>query len=153
MPSKEAMSPTLDKLGPWTHARAHASTSARTSSPVLIVDDDVPIRESLAQALRDEGYPVTQAQDGIEALGLLAGSRKRHIIFLDLLMPRMDGIEFCERLMTDPALRHDHAVILMSAWFQHAARVTTVNFARLYKPFDLNEVLELAGRFSAAPTR
>jgi CheY-like chemotaxis protein len=153
MPSKEAKGQPHHDADPWERVRVPASTSAHSGAPVLVVDDDDPVRQSLAQLLHEEGYTVTQARDGIEALRLLRATRARHIIFLDLLMPRMDGIEFCERLAANRALRHDHAVIFMSAWFNHSAPLAAAESARLYKPFDLIEVLELASRFSAAPAR
>lgn len=151
MRSRQAKSGAFDGTNHWAQANGRANTTARIGTPVLVVEDDAPIRESLAQVLREEGYRVTVAQDGIEALNRLAETRERHIIFIDLLMPRMDGIEFCERLMSDISMRHDHALILMSAWFQHAIPGAAGESARLYKPFDLEDVLELARRYSASP--
>ncbi len=153
MSSKEAKNRTLHIAALQEHANGHVPAAARTGSPILVVEDDPPIRESLAEVLRDEGYTVMEASDGVEALRLLARSRERFVIFLDLLMPRMDGVEVCERIMADPALRHDHAVILMSAWFNHTAPTATNELARLYKPFDIAIVLELASRFSKPPER
>jgi CheY-like chemotaxis protein len=145
---KDAKSRTLDASGPLAHAGGHIATAANASQPVLIVEDDGAIRESLVQLLREEGYVVAEARDGIEALRLLSRTRERHIIFLDVHMPRMDGVEVCERLVADPALRHDHAIILMSAWFHHSAATPTIAAAQLYKPFDIETVLELAQRLS-----
>jgi CheY-like chemotaxis protein len=145
---KDAKSRSLSDRSPWENAGRQIATAGHIGQPVLIVEDDDTIRESLVQLLRDEGYVVTEARDGIEALRRLAETRERQIIFLDVLMPRMDGIEVCERLLADPGLRHDHAIILMSAWFHHSATYPALAAARLYKPFDIETVLELADRFS-----
>ncbi|HEV2235430.1 MAG TPA: response regulator [Ktedonobacterales bacterium] len=147
---KEAQSQSPATSGLAGHADSQTATTSHGGQPVLIVEDDSAIRESLAQMLREEGYAVTMARDGIEALRLLAEARERYVIFLDVLMPRMDGVEFCERLLADPALRHDHAIILMSAWFHHSAAIPAVAAAHLYKPFDIETVLELAQRFSVS---
>jgi CheY-like chemotaxis protein len=137
----------------WTQPGNGTVTLAPTGQPVLIVEDDDEIRASLVLLLRDEGYVVNEARDGIQALSLLAEMGDRCVIFLDMLMPRMDGIEVCERMVAGPMPRHDHAVILMSAWFHHSALANTVVSARLDKPFEIETVLELANRYSTAPLR
>ncbi len=72
---------------------------------VLIVDDDVDIREILAEALVQEGFDVTTASDGLEGLRLLRSLRVRpSVILLDLMMPILDGYGFLEQLRRDPSL-------------------------------------------------
>jgi CheY-like chemotaxis protein len=74
-------------------------------APILIVDDDLDIREALVETLEDMGFPVVTAAHGSEALALL-----RHtpvlpsLILLDLMMPVMDGYRFWEELRRDPEL-------------------------------------------------
>ena len=64
---------------------------------VLVVDDEPPVREALERALRAEGFDPSTAGDGIDAI-------RRHalepadVILLDVLMPRLDGLEVCRRL-------------------------------------------------------
>lgn len=70
--------------------------SARGS--VLIVEDDPALRELYADVLRDEGWIVQQAGDGVEALDLLAIGTPPCVVVLDLRMPRMDGWELASRL-------------------------------------------------------
>jgi len=60
---------------------------------VLIVDDDLDIRELLTLALEDEGYDVRGAANGTEAL-LILGEWRAQLIVLDLMMPEMDGKTF-----------------------------------------------------------
>lgn len=78
--------------------------SAPSRRHVLVVDDDRDIRETLAELLADEGYHVSVAADGLEALRVLAEARARpDLILLDLMMPNMDGFEFRERQLDDRA--------------------------------------------------
>lgn len=76
-------------------------------SPVLIVDDDDELRDTLAEALSVEGYDVTVASNGREALDRLATNLKDNqlpsVVLLDLLMPVMNGWEFCAAVKGDPA--------------------------------------------------
>ncbi len=64
---------------------------------VLVVDDEPVLRESLARSLRFEGYTVSTARDGIEALEVLPDVRPDALV-LDIVMPRLDGIETCRRM-------------------------------------------------------
>ncbi len=68
---------------------------------ILIIDDEAACRNPLARLLQIEGYEITQAADGLEALQRLE-ERPHDLLLLDLLMPRMDGVTFLERLRGDP---------------------------------------------------
>ena len=63
---------------------------------VLVVDDEPDIRESLRDALEDEGYRVAVARNGKEALDILPTLEKPVAIILDIIMPVMSGAEFYE---------------------------------------------------------
>ncbi len=65
--------------------------------PVLIVEDDERIRAALSMALEDEGYGVSTAASGEEALGMVAVSEP-DLVLLDLMLPGMDGFECCRRM-------------------------------------------------------
>jgi CheY-like chemotaxis protein len=67
---------------------------------ILIVDDKLACRSPLARLLQIEGYQINQAADGIEALQRL-DEQKHDLVLLDLLMPRMDGVAFLERIRAD----------------------------------------------------
>jgi CheY-like chemotaxis protein len=72
---------------------------------VLVVEDDQDIRESVAEVLQDEGYQVSTAADGQQALDLLGGGeRPPDIILLDLMMPVMSGFQFREEQLKRPEL-------------------------------------------------
>jgi len=64
---------------------------------ILVVDDEPAVREAVDRALRVEGYETELAADGAQALEALA-DRAPDALVLDLLMPRVDGLEVCRRL-------------------------------------------------------
>ena len=64
---------------------------------VLVVDDDPWVRDMLELALLGEGYEVTLAGDGVEAIERVE-ARRPSLILVDLMMPRMNGFEFAEQL-------------------------------------------------------
>ena len=68
---------------------------------ILLVEDDPACRLPLARLLQIEGYDVTHAADGLEGLQRL-DEQKHDLVLLDLLMPRLDGVGFLERMRADP---------------------------------------------------
>ena len=78
----------------------------RSSRPrLLLVDDDDAIRESLREALEEDGFEVVTAANGREALDRLRNSPCPSAILLDLMMPVMNGWEFRDAQLSDPSLR------------------------------------------------
>jgi PAS domain S-box-containing protein len=73
---------------------------ARTSRVALVVDDEADNRVLLARTLQSEGWTVVEAVNGRDALDKIA-ERRPEIIFLDLMMPEMDGFEFVDRLRSN----------------------------------------------------
>jgi CheY-like chemotaxis protein len=71
---------------------------------VLVVDDDTDLRESLGDMLRSEGYAVTLASNGREALALLPGLKRPCAVLLDLAMPLMSGTEFYRAMSAVPGM-------------------------------------------------
>jgi CheY-like chemotaxis protein len=82
---------------------------------ILIVEDDADIREDLAELLRDQGYRVTTARNGAEALDHLRAELMPCLILLDLMMPVMDGWEFRRRMLADARLANVPIVLLTGA--------------------------------------
>jgi CheY-like chemotaxis protein len=78
---------------------------------VLVVDDDLDIRCTLAQILREEGYRVREARDGEDALAKVA-EEIPDLILLDLMMPRMTGWQLLEAFRLVPAYRQIPVVVL-----------------------------------------
>ena len=80
---------------------------------ILVVDDSIVIRKALTKQLEAIGAQVTQAKDGAEGLETARGTRF-DLIISDVDMPRMIGLDMCERLKTDPATRSVPIIILSS---------------------------------------
>ena len=70
---------------------------------VVVVDDDLDIRDSIAEILLNEGYRVVTAPNGLQLLTTLA-ERKPDLILLDVMMPAVNGLDLCRALGADVAL-------------------------------------------------
>ncbi|THJ75392.1 response regulator transcription factor [Candidatus Frankia alpina] len=106
---------------------------------VLVVDDDAAVRESLERSLRFEGYEVTTAIDGADALDAV-GRDQPDIVVLDVMMPRIDGLETCRQLR---ARGDDVPVLMLTARDGLADRVSGLDVGAddyLVKPFALEEL-------------
>lgn len=127
--------------------RATAAAHSVMVRPVLIVEDDGDIRESLVDLLTSIGFEVRGARNGLEALRLLERMETPCLILLDLSMPVMSGEEFRERQLADPALARV-PVILITA--DTAGRETAKRLrieAVLQKPFDPGLLMAAIGRY------
>jgi two-component system, chemotaxis family, chemotaxis protein CheY len=69
------------------------------SATVLVIDDSLMVRQQVGRALEGAGFSVVEAVDGADALEKLASSPATALIVCDVNMPRMNGIEFLERLV------------------------------------------------------
>jgi two-component system response regulator MprA len=120
---------------------------------ILLVEDDVDVREALADALGDKGYLVECASDGEHALHLLRTAARPGLILLDLMMPRMNGTEFRMAQREDPALA-DLPVVLLSAdaRIEEMARALKVQGA-VRKPIDLDQLCGLIERIRGAVSK
>jgi CheY-like chemotaxis protein len=78
---------------------------------VLLVEDDAALTQMYRVKLERDGYTVQVAGDGEEALGMLAADLP-DLIFLDVRLPRMDGLTFLERLRTEPRTKNIPVVIV-----------------------------------------
>jgi CheY-like chemotaxis protein len=121
------------------------SPSAVAHCPVLIVEDDVELRDMMAQLLTLEGFVATTVANGREALEYLRRGDRPDIILLDLMMPVMDGWEFRRKQQSDPALATVPVVVLSALDHRRAAEVDAVAF--LKKPLDFDRLLELVRQY------
>src|ERR1700712_5581707 len=107
---------------------------------VLLADDDRAIRESLERALELEGYEVTTAADGVQAL--TAARRVHHdVIILDVMMPSVDGLGVCRVLRADGVRT---PILMLTARVELTDRVAGLDAGAddyLAKPFELEELL------------
>ena len=118
-----------------------------TAGLILVVDDDLHIRTTVRGILEDEGWEVSVAADGAEALAQLQGGLRPRVILLDLTMPGMDGIEFMARRSEDPALA-DIPVYLFSATRGAADKARSLGAAGLVpKPVQLDQLLAIVGQY------
>jgi len=79
---------------------------------ILIVEDDIFIRDIYEVKFRQEEFEVSSAENGIVALKLLEGGLFPDIILLDIIMPQMDGIEVLRRLKANDALKNIPIIML-----------------------------------------
>jgi CheY-like chemotaxis protein len=82
---------------------------------VLVVDDDIEVRECIRFLLMDEGFRVESASNGREALDLMLNGLRPSVIVLDLMMPVMSGQEFLAQLAREPELRAIPVVVVSAA--------------------------------------
>jgi two-component system response regulator MprA len=119
-----------------------ASAAARPEAAprVLVVDDDRAVRESLRRSLEFNGYDVSLAGDGAEALATIAGSSPDALV-IDVMMPRLDGIETTRALR---AAGNDLPILVLTARDSVGDRVEGLDAGAddyLTKPFALEELL------------
>ena len=106
---------------------------------VLIVDDDREIVDSIAIFLSGEGYKTLKAYDGIEALDILS-ENEVHLIILDIMMPRLDGIKTLMKLRESKNV----PVILLSAKSEDADKILGLTAGAddyVTKPFNPSELV------------
>ena len=115
---------------------------------ILIVDDDPMIRKLIATTLEDiSGYRLQEAGDGLEAVERAVTARPE-IVFLDIDMPRLDGIETCRRLRSEPNTA-DATIVMLTGDSDHdAERDARAAGADLFltKPFSPLHLLRLVDR-------
>jgi CheY-like chemotaxis protein len=114
---------------------------------ILIVEDDFDVRESLSEALRDEGYAIECAVDGEQALEYLRNGGRPGLILLDLMMPRMSGSEFRMVQKVDPQLQHLPVVLLSADGAMEEKAKALETDGALRKPIDLEQLLKVIERF------
>jgi CheY-like chemotaxis protein len=121
--------------------------NATMNRPVLVVDDERDLRETLCEVLESDGYTVLQAQNGKEALAL-ALQTEPCLILLDLMMPVMSGWQMMEALVEDGRLSSTPVVVVSAS---HDAPKTAQAF--LPKPFELDALLATVERFAGGSRR
>jgi len=115
---------------------------------ILIVDDDPSIRRLIAATLEDvSGYRMTEAGDGLQAVERARDARPE-IVFLDIEMPRLNGIEACRRLRSEPSTADATIVMLTGDSDDEAERHARAAGADLFltKPFSPLHLLRLVDR-------
>jgi CheY-like chemotaxis protein len=123
--------------------------STAASLFIMIVDDDDDLRDAITDIMMAEGYQVAAFGDAREALVALERGRLPFLILLDLMMPRMSGWEFRAALLEDPRLASIPVAIVTAANSLSDGVRTVTDVDVLRKPFDLDALLTLVGRYAA----
>jgi len=117
---------------------------ARDGEAVLVVEDEADVRRLSVETLRDLGYAVAEAADGAEALARLAEQPAADLLFTDIVMPGMNGLQLAEQARAaKPELR----VLYTTGYARDASGAEAVQSALLPKPFT---VAQLARRVRQA---
>jgi twitching motility two-component system response regulator PilG len=109
---------------------------------VMVVDDSQTIRRSAETLLTREGYSVITAEDGYEALGKIADHHPE-IIFVDIMMPRLDGYQVCALIKANPKFSKTPVIMLSSrdGLFDRARGRIVGSDQYLTKPFTKDELV------------
>lgn len=109
----------------------------RAAVKVLIIDDSNTIRRSAEMFLRQAGYEVILAEDGFDALSKISDHQPR-IIFVDVMMPRLDGYQTCALIKQNPQYRNTPVIMLSSkdGLFDRARGRLAGSDRYLTKPFN-----------------
>ncbi|WP_294349965.1 response regulator transcription factor [uncultured Clostridium sp.] len=106
---------------------------------VLVVDDEKEIRDAIEIYLRGENLKVLKAEDGLEALDILE-SNQIHLIILDIMMPRLDGIKTCMKIREN----NNIPIIMLSAKGEDSDKILGLNVGAddyISKPFNHLELV------------
>ena len=117
---------------------------------VLVIDDSNTIRRSAEIFLRQGGYQVVLAEDGFDALAKV-NDHEPHLIFCDILMPRLDGYQTCAIIKRNPRFAHVPVVMLSSkdGVFDKARGRMVGSDDYLTKPFTKEQLLRVVAHFRA----
>ena len=146
-----------DAAGGWLqpHAKPLHVAEAQSAEPdvplVLVVDDSLTVRRVTQRLLAREGYRVSLAKDGLEALELLAQERPT-VVLSDIEMPRMDGFDLVRNIRADQKLAGLPIIMITSRIAQkhrdYAAELGVNHY--LGKPYREEELLALVARHAAS---
>ena len=117
------------------------------ASTILLVDDEDSIQKLLTYPLEREGFRVVPARDGEEALRRFA-AEPFDLVVLDVMLPKLDGLEVCRRIRASPELSGTMVVMLTAQAHGEVERRALAAGADsvLTKPFSPVQLLELIGR-------
>jgi adenylate cyclase len=130
-------------------------TDARRT--VLVVDDDPDILEIVTVVLGLYEVPAVTACDGIEALTAMRGSAELGLVLLDLMMPRMNGVDVLAEMKRDPVLVTVPVIVISGNYHTEQAVLAMGANEYLLKPIDVDVLMRVVSRFvpvaSLIPTR
>jgi CheY-like chemotaxis protein len=121
-------------------AQMRSPARVEAQRPILLVDDDEDVRETIADVLQGQGYLTIVAANGKEALELIARRGPPSLILLDMMMPEMDGWEFRRQQAAHPELA-SVPVVVFSAGGKFPEDVPV-----LTKPVTMEDLLAVVAR-------
>jgi twitching motility two-component system response regulator PilG len=132
--------------------RREADGTPRVDDPVLVIDDSNTIRRSAEIFLRQGGYEVLLAEDGFDALSKV-NDLEPHLIFCDILMPRLDGYQTCAIIKRNPRFAQVPVIMLSSkdGVFDKARGRMVGSDDYLTKPFTKEQLLRVVAHFRSVP--
>jgi len=138
------------KVGYSVVSRWNVDACAMATNPILVVDDEPDIRETLRNLLEEEGYAVRCASNGQEALDTLYdGSPLPSLILLDMMMPVMSGDDFLHAFHEVAAFRVIPVVVITASTTLRPQGATCM----LRKPIDIDRLLAIIGERAACAMR
>jgi len=140
--ASEVSSVTLSLVSP------EPDLTSKANKMVLLVDDSITVRQTLAMTLERAGYKVFQAKDGYEALEQLRSHQEIQVVLCDIEMPRMNGFEFLKHHQQDSALKKIPVVILTSRSGDKHRLIATELGATAYitKPYLEHQLLAIVDK-------
>jgi DNA-binding response OmpR family regulator len=140
-----------ESLG-WFNLNGKLGIGGREKMPrILIVDDEPNLVLALEHLMRKEGYEIRAAADGETAVEA-AAEYHPDLILLDIMMPKMDGYEACQRIRANAALR-DVAIVMLTAKGREVEREKGLALGAdcyITKPFSTREVVRKVKEILAA---
>ena len=120
---------------------------------VLVIDDSNTIRRSAEMFLRQAGYEVILAEDGFDALAKIS-DHQPNVIFVDIMMPRLDGYQTCALIKQNPMLKSIPVIMLSSkdGVFDRARGRLAGSDRYLTKPFTKDGLLEAVQQYTRPAT-
>jgi CheY-like chemotaxis protein len=117
-----------------------------TGRRILVIDDDLAIRVLLQAVLKRMKFDVDLAEDGAAGLEKVQKNSQFDLILLDLMMPRLNGYEFIERIGQDFPKSRPHIVVFTAAGKRGVDKIPDEAVCNsILKPFDLDKFIEIIG--------
>ena len=129
------------------------SGSSNNPIRVLVIDDSNTIRRSAEIFLRQAGFEVFLADDGFDALAKISDHRPQ-VIFVDIMMPRLDGYQTCALIKQNPLLKSTPVIMLSSkdGVFDRARGRLAGSDRYLTKPFTKEGLIDAVNEYAKAPS-
>ena len=123
------------------------------NKPILLIDDDRPVRRALRLLLESHAFECKEADDGLEGLTLLDGGLSVDVVLSDYHMPLINGVNFLKALAYRASGQGVHVILLsgnMTKQIEQSAKKAGA-FAVLAKPYDTEKLLDVVSRACIQP--